>query len=382
MHLDNIPGHGSTKDYFYKIVKDTRIPHAILLSGGEGHGKLALAIGLAQLLQCQNVTDGKACNQCNSCLKASKYIHPDIHFSFPVIKKDNLKREDTTSKQFMKEWREFLVEMPYGNMSDWLSHLGAVDKRANINVTECNEIAKNLSLKTFEGRYKIQIIWHADYLGKEGNRLLKLIEEPSDDSIIILIINNRNHILNTIKSRCQSLIVPPFSDEDMMSFISSQTSLSKEDQEELVHLASGDIRKTLTHIHDTKINYSEDLVQWMRVCYKSDPEELIDMTSEMAQRGKQDIINFFQYGLHFFREYHQYLSGIPIESLRLTGQEKEILPKMEKIISLNKIRPIEAILTQSISHIGRNLSLKILLMNGSIEINTILRSEVNKFVTS
>ena len=374
MHLSKIPGHTEVKSYFSKIIQSGRIPHALMMFGGEGFGKLALALGLAQLLQCQNREGTEACGTCNSCQKAAKYIHPDIHFSFPVIKKDSLKREDTISKHFLKEWRSFLEESPYGNINDWLGHLNATDKKPNINVAECNDIGKNLSLKTYEGKYKIQIIWQADYLGKEGNRLLKLIEEPADDSIILLILNNRNNILNTIRSRCQSLLIPPFSDEAIGEYISEHSDLSAEDQKELTHLADGSMRTTISQLNENQINYSEDLVHWMRTCYKSDPEELTVFIDEINTQGKQNLIKFFQYGLHFFREYQQSLSGVSNENLRLTTTEKDISVKMQKIISLNKIKGIESVLTDSISYIRRNLSVKILLMNASLEIHALLRS--------
>jgi len=382
MHIDSIPGQLGVKSYFKKLVTSNRIPHAIMLFGNEGHGKLSLARSFAKLLQCHNNAEGIACNSCPSCLKADKNIHPDIHFSFPVIKKDNLKREDTTAKNFLTEWREFLVEYPFGNITDWMQHLGAIDKRPNINVAECNEIIKNLGLKTYEGLYKIQIIWQADFLGKEGNRLLKLIEEPADNTIIILIIDNRNAILNTIKSRCQSLLIPPFEDEVIEAYITDNSNLKGEDQKELTYLSNGNMRIVIKHLNENQLNYSEDLLKWLRCAYKLDPEEIISFNDQLKDSGKQDIINFFSYGLHFLRQLNKGLNAESQDSLKLTKEEKEVAEKLQKLINIDKIAALEAIFSKSIGHIKRNLSIKVLLMSMTFEINAILKAEVNKFVTN
>jgi DNA polymerase-3 subunit delta' len=380
MQLSDIPGQQAIKEYFLKIIDSQRVPHAIMITGGDGYGKLALAIGLAGLLECKNRTATGACGECSSCLKAQKNIHPDIHFSFPVIKKDNIKRAETTSTYFLNEWREFLNMHPYGNLTDWLTFLGASDKQANINVAECNEIIKNLSLMTYEGQYKIQIIWYADYLGKEGNRILKLIEEPSDNTIIILILNNSNAVLNTLKSRCQSILVPPFEDEDIKSYVSQNSSLSDNDQQELVHLVDGNLRMAIESINSSQLNYSEDLMSWFRYSYKSDPEEVVTFVETMVRNGKQENINFLNYGLHFLREMHQLLAQKSKEKLKLTEEEKIVAEKLVKLIDMNKIGQLEEIFTQSIGHIRRNLSLKILLMSMTFEINAILKAEVDNLV--
>jgi DNA polymerase-3 subunit delta' len=380
MRLSDIPGHQEIKDYFLKIIDSGRVPHAIMMTGGDGYGKLSLAIGLAGLLECKNRTANGACGTCSSCHKAQKNIHPDIHFTFPVIKKDNIKRADTTSTYFLKEWREFLSEHPYGNITDWLTHLGAADKQANINVAECNEIIKNLSLMTYEGQYKIQIIWYADYLGKEGNRILKLIEEPADNTIIILILDNSNAILNTLKSRCQSILVPPFADEDIMSHLDAHSSLSDKEKQGLVHLVDGDLRLAIQSINAAQLNYSEDLMSWFRHSYKADPEEVVGFVETMVRNGKQENINFFNYGLHFLREMHQLIAQNSSENIKLTEEEKIVAEKMTKLIDMNKIGRLEELFTQSIGHIRRNLSLKILLMSMTFEINAILKAEVNNLV--
>jgi DNA polymerase-3 subunit delta' len=381
MFLDTIPGHQEIKGYFAKIISEKRVPHAMLFVGEDGMGSLALALGLALALQCEHGNGIEACKKCPSCLKAAQHIHPDIHFAFPVIKKDNLKREDTTSKDFLVEWRQFLATTPYGDINDWLSHLNASDKIANINVAECTGIIKNLGLKTYEGQYKIQIIWCAEYLAKEGNRLLKLIEEPTDNTFIILIASNRNAILNTIRSRCQIISIPPIEDESIAHFLKGRFDMPAEQLSEVVYLASGNIRKSEMLAQQTERSYSDDLLNWLRYGYSGDPEQINEWVDYLANKGKQELKNFVNYGLHFFREYFLGLNLKETSSLRLTSQEKNVILKMNKIIDRSKTIELEKLLGSCITYINRNLSLKILLMDITLKINTILRAEVNKFAT-
>jgi len=326
MLLRDIPGQDEIKQYFAKLVNENRVPHAMMLVGGEGYGI-------------------------------------------------------TTSHHFLTEFRSFIAAKPYGDINEWLGHLGASDKQANMNVAECNQMIKNLGLKTYEGQYKVQIVWNADYLGKEGNRILKLVEEPSDNTIIIMITNNRGSILNTLRSRCQIISVPPVSDQALLGFVKAQFELSEEDQQELAFLSAGNLRKAQVLGQRQELNYSEDLLNWLRISYTGDPESIVTFMDAKAASGKQELVNFFEYGLHFLREYLLFLNTKDLTALRLTTTEKEVAQKMTKIISLTKTEQIKNLLEESIGFVKRNVSLKALVMTMSLQINTILKSEVNNFVS-
>ena len=381
MYFTDIPGQAELKSYLTSLVAKNRLPHAMLLTGGEGYGKLALALALSTYLQCPNKTDEDACKACPSCNKANQLIHPDIYYAYPVIKKDKLKREDTTSQHFLPEWRTFVAEQPYGNMKDWLRQLDAPDKNANINVAECNQIFKNLGLKTYEGAYKIQLIWYAELLGKEGNRLLKLIEEPRPDTVIILIAHDRSALLNTLISRCQIIPVPPVDDQSIQQLVENKYELSTEDTQELTFLAAGNIRKALSLGVQNELTYSEDLIKWLRVSYSGDPEAIVALVDDMAAKGRQELVNFLDYGLHFFREYLLLLNTGVVNNLRLTQTEKEVAQKMQKIINFEKTAQIQLVFEQALGYIKRNLALKVLIMNMTLEISHILKSEVDNFVS-
>lgn len=176
MQFKEIVAQEEAKQQLLQMVNTGRLPHALLLIGQEGCGQLAMALALAQYVLCQQRTKNEPCGTCQACLKSSKWIHPDIHFSFPTI------GTNSKSDQFLEQWRTLLGEHPYFSVFDWFQHIGAENKQGNINKEECLNVFKKLSLKTFESEYKVLIMWMPEYLGKEGNRLLKLIEEPTENT--------------------------------------------------------------------------------------------------------------------------------------------------------------------------------------------------------
>ena len=373
--------HAAIIDYFKKITVEDRVPHAVLLVGYEAAGQLAMALDWSTMLLSSLRQEAVIhCSVCKSCQNVDKFVHPDLHFAFPVIKHEKFKREETTSLHFLKEWRSFLSNNLYGNLFDWLRLLGDPNKSANINVAECHQIIHNLGLKTYEGSYKIQIIWHAESLAKEGNRLLKLIEEPADDTIIILLANNMNAILNTIRSRCQILRIPPYSDGEIEDYLSRNYDLDEKALKEICYLSAGDLRKARELAEHAEENISKEMLEWFRICYKADPVELKKEVEYLSGMGRQNLKNFLHYTIHFLREYLVALNLQSTEKSRLSAEERNVALKMQKILDRTKTEQLHKLVTQFSAYIDRNLSLKIMMMTLSFKINEILRLEVNKFV--
>ena len=225
MAFSNIIGQEKVKQMLHQMVHGDRLPHALLFLGPSGSGKLALALALAQYLLCENRQDSDSCGQCPSCSKSQRFIHPDLHFSFPSV------GTNVTSDSFLPQWRKWMEENPYLTVNEWLQSIGAENRQGNINKEECAAIIRKLSLKIFEGSHKILVMWLPEYLGKEGNRLLKLIEEPPEDTIFILVAENQELILNTILSvsmNCSPLkAVPSFLRRKIMSVTTSVFALLK-----------------------------------------------------------------------------------------------------------------------------------------------------------
>ena len=371
MNFSRIPERSELKDYLRQLVDQKKIPHAQLFLGRPGYGTLALAMAYVNYLLCQNRNGGDSCGQCSSCIKTYKLIHPDVHFAFPVVKKDDKKREDTTSADFYADWRTIIAENPYFGINEWQEHIHS-STRPNINTRECNAIIQNLSLKAYEAPYKIQIIWMADYLGKESNRLLKLIEEPTDDTLIILIAENQELLLNTIISRCQITKVTRYQDTAIQQFLEEQYYLTADRSLAMAKLADGDLNRAIHLVKGEVKNFAQTLLHWLRISYKGDSFELMQFSQELGNWGLDLQMQFLEYGLVFFREFI-FCTYSGRESVNLTSEENDVIQKLMKIIDSKKAEAIVEIINDAIIYLNRNANSKILLMADSIQIGDILR---------
>ena len=351
-----------------------RVPHAMLFHGRPGSSKLVMALKFAQFLTCEVKSDLLPCGSCPACIKSKKLIHPDIHFVFPVIKKEGKKRMDTTSQDFLPEWRSLVLDNPYASIKDWSQEMQAGNSQPNINTRECNDIIHKLNLQSYESDVKILIIWMPEYLGKEGNRLLKLIEEPTDDTYIFLIADDTSRILGTILSRTQLVSMPPLMDEDVKNILVSKYGLSHNQADQAATLADGDMGKAIRMIHTTSQDFSSMLFQWIRLSYKSKPEDLISLINTLANLGREEQKNYLQYGLNFFREY-LFMIGTKSRGQRLNNEEYSIALKMQSIIDAEKAHSIVSILDQNVLNISRNAHPKITFMAMSMQLRALLRGE-------
>src|SRR4051812_38904572 len=253
MLFKDVIGQSDVKQHLAEMVQQNRLSHALLFLAKPGSGGLPLALAFAQFLVCERV-NGKsasnqqgtslfdldepatpinpispftdACGECSACNKARQMVHPDIHFSYPVIPKKSGDKPKSTD--FISEWREFLLQNPYGNVYDWLQFIGADNKQGNITAEECNDIIRQLSLKSFESEYKILLMWMPEYLGKEGNKLLKLIEEPPANTLFILVAESEGQILQTILSRTQLVKVPQLENADVEAALQARSNTPPE----------------------------------------------------------------------------------------------------------------------------------------------------------
>jgi len=373
MFFSDIPGKQIEKKYLIDNVNEDRLAHAQLFLGRPGAGQLALALAFASYVLCRDRQPDDSCGRCAACLKSHKVIHPDMHFAFPVIKKDGKQRKDVTSNDFLIPWRKIIHGNPYLDMNTWLHSLNVDNAQANINVKECVEIVKKLSLKTFESDHKILVMWMPEYLRNEGNRLLKLIEEPPDETLIILVAERQEEILNTILSRVQLLKVSPFTDEEITNYLLSKQGVAAAEVDQITGLAAGDLNTAISLANAEGVNYSEALLQWLRIAYKMDPVELGQWVNEVSRWGRENQKHFLEYGLHFFREYlFSLMTGT--ERLRLSAQEVATAQKMKNLLDAKKTEGIIAVINECITAVGRNANPKILFLTDSLTIGRIMRN--------
>ena len=366
MHFNQVIGQQSVKASLTQLVDAERIPHAMLFLGPSGCGKLALATALAQYILCENKQNQESCGTCRNCSKVSKLVHPDLHFTYPII------GTKVTSPQFLNQWRSALLDNPYLDINHWLQFIGAENKQGNINKDECLRIIKQMSLKSFESDYKILILWLPEYLQKEGNRLLKLIEEPPENTIFILVAEEQERILNTILSRCQIVKFNALSDEEVVAGVMTKTGLAQEQAEAAANLANGDLNEALTLSSNAENDNAVLFLDWLRKCYKGNGVELVPWAEKFASLGRERQKHFFQYGLHFMREFMMYkLTGS--KQVRLRKPELDTVMNLSKVVAFEKIEPITQLFNDSFYFIERNANPKVLGLDASIQMNQIFK---------
>ena len=366
MKFSNVIGQNSSKKLLRGMAESGRMPHALLLLGQPGTGGLPLAMAYAQYILCAKKSDsGEACGACPNCVKAEKMIHPDIHFSYPTV------GSKTISTHVLKEWRSIIAENPYLNVNQWLEKLNAENKQGNIPVAECVEIVKKLSLKTFEASHKILIMWLPEYLGKEGNRLLKMIEEPPDDTLFLLVAENQDLILNTVLSRCQLVKLSLLTDEDVQEALILR-GVTRGDAEAVAHLAEGDFNAALTLSKESENDNANAFLDWMRTCFKGNGVEMVTWVDRFSGTGREKQKLFLRYGLHFLREL-MVLILTGNDKLRLRGNELETAKRMKNVVKFDHIEPMVTLFNETIGHVERNANPKILFLDTSIRMNKILK---------
>lgn len=374
MFFSDIPGKTDIKDHLRGLVRKGRIPHAQLFLGKEGSGALPLAFALASYILCEQRTETDSCGTCRHCLKSHKMVHPDFHFSFPVVKLGDKKRADTTSDDFLPQWRTLMGTHPFSEMSDWLQAMNADNSLPNINVKECNDIMHKLNMMSYESDSKVLLMWQPEYLGNEGNRLLKLIEEPTDQTFIILVAANQDQILQTILSRCQIVTIPPFDSSEVSLHLQKTLTLSPDQADQIANLSEGNMQYALQIGRNEVADYADLLIAWLRVAYKSDPAEINQWISTIADLSKDEQKNFLQYALHFFRQF-SWLTLVGKQYVRLTSKEVEIASKMTQLLDVALTEEIVALIEDAATQLHRNINLKIMLFADTLQLGEMLRSK-------
>lgn len=354
------------KNILRRFVDNERIPHAILLLAPSGSGGLSLARATAQYVLCEHKKNGDACGVCNHCTKAQKLIHPDVHYSYPTV------GPKTIATNVLNEWRAAILENPYLNIEQWLQKLGAENKQGNIPVAECADIQAKLSLKTFEAPYKILIMWLPEYLGKEGNRLLKLMEEPPDNTIFILVAEKTGMLLDTILSRCQLVKINALSDNDIAEALVKEKNLDSEKAENIARLSDGNFNTALLLAQELENDNARLFLEWMRKCYSGNGNDLVQWVEKFSIIGREQQKTFLTYALHFFREL-LLLIATGNENLRLPPEELKTARNMRNVFSVEKIEKISVLLSSVFTYVERNAQPKILFLDTAIQMHKLMK---------
>ncbi|UAB85279.1 DNA polymerase III subunit delta' [Zunongwangia sp. SCSIO 43204] len=379
MLFSEIVGLPHIKNHLTTTADNNRIPHAQLFVGNSGSGTLPMAVAYAQYLLCKN-QDGENQNGNASCnLKFTNISHPDLHFAFPVATNQTVKSHPV-SANFMEDWRSFIQHNPYGSLTDWYEHIGMENKQGQIGVDEAQDIVKSLSLKAYEGGLKVMIIWMADRMNTAAaNKLLKLIEEPPNKTIFILIAEDEEQIIQTIKSRCQTLSFPPLAESDIAEKLIASQNLETQEASLIAHQSNGSYTRALHLLQNDTADdqYEQWFIDWVRTAFKAKGNkatvlELISWSEEIATMGREKQKSFLLYCLDFFRQ--ALMLNYKAEDLVFLSPKTKgfQLKKFAPFVHGNNILPITKAIEDAIYHIERNGNAKIVLTDLSIRLTRFL----------
>ena len=374
MHFSEIIGHKHLKTHFVQSIDEGRVPHAQLFVGPEGSGTLPMAIAYAQYLLCQ---DNTVCNQ-----KVENFSHPDLHFAFPVTTSKKVKSKPV-SKFFLEDWRKLIKEQPYGNLFDWYKILEVENKQGLISVEEAHEIVKSLSLKSYEGGYKIMLIWMVEKMNAAcANKLLKLIEEPPEKTVFILVAESEEQIINTIRSRCQTIHFPPLAEEDITKALVKNYQLEENKAKKIAHQSDGNYNKAcdLVYSDSEDLLFEEWFVLWVRSAFKakgnkSAIHDLIAWSESIAKTGRETQKKFLWFCLNYFRQ--ALLLNYSVEELVFIEPkvEKFKLEKFAPFIHNGNILGISEEIEQAIYHVERNGNPRLIFTDLSIKLTRLLHKK-------
>ena len=370
MLFKEIIGQSEIKNRLIRSSTEGRISHAQLFLAPQGSGGLALAVAYAQYICCTNKQENDSCGKCSSCIKYNKLIHPDLHFVYPVA----LSKDIRVSTDVAKEWRETFLDNPYLTLFSWFEQLEAENKQAVIGVEESGEILRKLSLTTYESEYKIMIIWQADKMNPAAaNKLLKILEEPPDKTLFILVCESEEQLLRTILSRTQLVKIPKLTDENIKTELSKNSELSLEAIDNIAHLADGNYAEALMLINENE-NAAQNLASFqrlMRASLKFDPKAVMTWIDEVAATGRERQKNFLKYALHIMRE-SLMLSYADENLVKLGSNEEDFVKKFSPFIHANNVERFIEELNKAYFHMERNANTKILFMDLAFKFNELL----------
>lgn len=373
MYFKDIIGQEDIKQRLIQSAQTGIVPHARLFTEQGGAGAFPLALAYARYLNCTNRTETDACGHCPSCRKYDELAHPDLHFVFPIVAKKDKKKE--VCDDYLAEWRAFLKDRPYFNIDDWLDHIDAGNSQALIYSRESEEIIHKLSLKIYEADYRILLVWLPEKLHPTcANKLLKIIEEPPVNTVILMVSEAPDLILGTIQSRAQRMHVRPIRTEAIAAAMISRYGLSREDAQHVAHLSGGDYLRAMEAISLGEENkfFLEQFKGMMRNSWARNVKGMRAMADTMAAIGRERQKNFLAYCQHLIRENFMYRFQAP-ELNYMNLDEASFAVKFAPFVNERNVIDLMEELAKAERHISQNVNPKMVFFDLSLRITVLIK---------
>lgn len=374
MKFKDITGHKAQIERLVSMVDSSRLPHALLLSGPSGIGKMQVARALVDYLNCSAREDGDSCGHCPACLQSAKLNYPDTHFIYPIIKRKS--SDKPVSTDFIGEWKSFLEESPYLSPEKWLELISAGNSQPMIYVNESDEIIRHASLSAYGKGYKTFIVWQPEKMNQEtANKLLKIIEEPHSDTLFIFVSDNAGALLPTIQSRLQKVEFSNLSDSEVQEVL-SRHGVIDEESIAVARLAKGDLNKAFRLIQEDgeQADFRHLFVEIMRSCYARKLPELKNFSEKFTSYGREKSLRLLDYFAGMVRE--SFISNVGIDSLqRATPDEKLFIRKFGPFINHNNVEEISREIDRASKDIARNANQKIVWFDLFLELTRLIRTK-------
>jgi DNA polymerase-3 subunit delta' len=373
MQFAAIPGLPETKEKLLNAVKLNHLAHALLFHGPEGSANLTLALALASYLYCEQKSDTDSCGTCGSCQRMSKLILPDLNFAFPVVassKEEDGEEEGTDGKSdLLGNWRKFVLGQPYGNVHDFIYFNGFEKKQLNITKAAARKMIQTLSLMSFEGGYKIMLIWAPEYLHPSAaNSLLKIIEEPPAKTLFLLVTSQADQLLTTILSRTQKILVRAFSDEEVSSHLVETGRCEAKAAAQIAMLADGNMRTAFQLIDQVEDQTVRQLRDWFRLCATKNLKEIFQLSEDFHKADKESQKSLMLAGLNVTREI--LLKNLDLDHLlRTTDEDRTFINNIsKKMLTEEHALQLYETFNAAHYHLERNGNAKMIFTDLSMEI--------------
>lgn len=398
MQFSDIIGQSEVKQQLAELVQHNRLSHALLFLGKEGNGALPLAIAFAQYMVCEKVSTKSevrsmgpslfgdpepqisnlkpqmdSCGVCAACQKAQQLIHPDIHFSYPTVTKKA--GEKPVATDFITEWREFIKLSPYGNSFDWIEQIKEKENsQGKITAEECNDIIRKLSLKSFESEYKVLVMWMPEMMGTEGNKLLKLIEEPPPNTLFILVTENEALVLPTIVSRCQLIKIPALTNAEIEEALISRNKTEPNVARQVAGVCEGNYHEALQLVQHAEEDWQALLREWLNAMLRTGPVAQAKWVEEISRLGREKQKQFLRYFNHLLEQaIHYRIRG---GAMLIGEKERDFAERLNKIAGIEQQQAMIEELDRAAYYIERNAHGKMLFHALTIKLYHIIQDKI------